>query len=73
MCEGIGVYLYEKKAPNKLRDFIMILGHPDEAVCRTWVHRIQAILRGRQCRDYTPTQWSVIVLSPMDHACFFVV
>ena len=23
-----------------------------------------------QCTEYTPTQWSVIVLSPMDHACF---
>ena len=47
VCEGVGLYLYERKAPNKLRDFIMVLGHPSEELCTRWVLRIQQILSGK--------------------------
>ena len=60
VCQGLAIYLFEQKEPNKLRDFMMILEHPSEDVCAQWVLRIQNALSG----GYS-TSGDVFYMSPM--------
>ena len=50
VCLGVAVFLYEWKEPNKLRDQVLLFGHPSEEICIEWVKRIQNILAGTYIR-----------------------
>ena len=47
LCQGLAVYMYEKKDENRLRERVILLGHPSEDICTEWMNRLLQAIKGK--------------------------
>ena len=57
-CAGLELHTFVRKPPNKLRQQVILLGHPSEDVCHKWKTRLQEVIDGYSDR---PTKFKAFL------------
>ena len=47
VCQGFGVFMYDKKDNGRLKDRLLSFGHPSADLCNEWCERIKNLLDGK--------------------------
>lgn len=45
-CQGIDIYVHDRKEPNRYKERTLLLGHPSEEICVAWIKKIEQGLEG---------------------------
>ncbi len=46
LCQGVTLYTYDRKDEDRMRERVILFGHPSEDICLDWMNRINQQLRG---------------------------
>ena len=47
VCQGINIYVYDQKEVNRYKERVLVLTHPSEDICTSWIKKISKGINGK--------------------------